>query len=55
MTTALGDLLPRLVHLLDASGVPFMVAGSVASTTYGVARSTQKSSEEWTAARAVAP
>ncbi len=41
MTTALRDLLPRLVHLLDASGVPFMVAGSVASTTYGMARSTQ--------------
>lgn len=41
MTTALGDLLPRLVHLLDANGVPFMVAGSVASTTYGLARSTQ--------------
>lgn len=41
MTTALRELLPRLVHLLDASGVPFMVAGSVASTTYGLARSTQ--------------
>lgn len=41
MTTALRDLLPRVVHLLDASGVPFMIAGSVASTTYGLARSTQ--------------
>ena len=41
MTTGLRDLLPRLVLLLDASGVPFMVAGSVASTTYGLARSTQ--------------
>lgn len=41
MTTALGDLLPRIVQVLGASGVPFMVAGSVASTTYGLMRSTQ--------------
>jgi len=41
MTTALRELLPRLVRLLDASGVPFMIAGSVASSTYGLARSTQ--------------
>lgn len=41
MTTALRDLLPRVVQLFDASSVPFMIAGSVASTTYGLARSTQ--------------
>lgn len=41
MTTALRDLLPRVVQLFDASGVAFMIAGSVASTTYGLARSTQ--------------
>ncbi len=41
MSTALRELLPRLVQLLETSGVPFMVAGSVASATHGVARSTQ--------------
>lgn len=36
-----GDFLARLVVLLDAAGIPYMVAGSFASTFHGVARATQ--------------
>ncbi len=41
MSTELRGLLGRLVGLLDAAGVPFMVAGSFASTTHGMPRTTQ--------------
>ena len=41
MTTALRDLLGRVVRLLDASGVPFMIAGSFASSAHGLPRTTQ--------------
>jgi hypothetical protein len=41
MSTELRGLLDRLVRLLDASGVPFMVAGSFASTAHGMPRTTQ--------------
>ena len=41
MKTELQGLLDRLVHLLDASGVPFMIAGSFASTAHGLPRTTQ--------------
>ena len=34
-------LLQRLALLLDAAGIPFMVAGSFASTAHGLPRSTQ--------------
>ena len=36
-----GDFLARLVALLEAAGIPYMVAGSFASTFHGVARATQ--------------
>ena len=36
-----GDFLARLVALLEAAGIPHMVAGSFASTFHGVARATQ--------------
>lgn len=36
-----GELLRRLVAKLDAAGVPYMVAGSFASTYHGVPRTTQ--------------
>jgi hypothetical protein len=36
-----GDFLARLVGLLEAAGIPHMVAGSFASTFHGVARATQ--------------
>lgn len=36
-----GDFLARLTALLDAAGIPYMVAGSFASTFHGVARATQ--------------
>jgi hypothetical protein len=39
--TELEGLLRRLVGALDQSGVPFMVAGSFASTTHGLPRTTQ--------------
>ena len=39
--TELQGLLDRLVRLLDASGVPFMIAGSFASTAHGLPRTTQ--------------
>jgi hypothetical protein len=41
MTTELQGLLHRVVHLLDASGVPFMIAGSFASAAHGLPRTTQ--------------
>ena len=41
MSTELRGLLARLVALLDAAGVPFMIAGSFASTAHGVPRTTQ--------------
>lgn len=41
MSTELRGLLARLVVLLDAAGVPFMVAGSFASTAHGMPRTTQ--------------
>jgi hypothetical protein len=41
MSTQLRGLLARLVALLDAAGVPFMIAGSFASTTHGVPSTTQ--------------
>lgn len=39
--TGLKPLLERLVRVLDGSGVPFMIAGSFASTTHGLPRTTQ--------------
>jgi len=39
--TELRGLLERLVRIFDASGVPFMVAGSFASTVHGLPRTTQ--------------
>ncbi len=41
MSTELRGLLTRLVALLDGAGVPFMVAGSFASTAHGMPRTTQ--------------
>ena len=41
MSTELGGLLARFVALLDAADVPFMVAGSFASTAHGMPRTTQ--------------
>jgi hypothetical protein len=41
MTTELQGLLERVVRLLDAEGVPFMIAGSFASAAHGLPRSTQ--------------
>ena len=35
------DLLGRVAQLLEAAGIPFMVAGSFASTAHGLPRSTQ--------------
>lgn len=37
----LQGLLERIVRLLDAAGVPFMIAGSVASAAHGLPRTTQ--------------
>jgi hypothetical protein len=39
--TELRGLLERLVRVLDGAGVPFMVAGSFASTAHGLPRTTQ--------------
>jgi hypothetical protein len=39
--TELRALLERLVRMLDSSGVPFMIAGSFASTAHGLPRTTQ--------------
>lgn len=36
-----GGLLVRVVSMLDAAGIPFMVAGSFASTAHGAPRATQ--------------
>lgn len=41
MTTAIEGLLVRLSALLDGAGIPFMVAGSFASTAHGTPRTTQ--------------
>lgn len=41
MSTELRGLLERLVRLLDEANVPFMVAGSFASTAHGMPRTTQ--------------
>jgi hypothetical protein len=41
MKTELQGLLDRLVRLLDAAGVPFMIAGSFASAAHGLPRTTQ--------------
>ena len=41
MTTELQGLLERVVRLLDAAGVPFMIAGSFASAAHGLPRATQ--------------
>jgi hypothetical protein len=39
--TELRVLLERLVRMLDSAGVPFMIAGSFASTAHGLPRTTQ--------------
>jgi hypothetical protein len=39
--TELRGLFERLVRLLDGAGVPFMIAGSFASTAHGLPRTTQ--------------
>jgi hypothetical protein len=41
MTTELESLLGRLVALLDRARLPFMIAGSFASTAHGLPRTTQ--------------
>jgi hypothetical protein len=41
MASEIGGLLDRITHLLDAAGIPFMVAGSFASTAHGLPRTTQ--------------
>jgi hypothetical protein len=41
MSTQLRGLLQRIVQLLDAANVPFMVAGSFASAAHGMPRTTQ--------------
>jgi hypothetical protein len=41
MSGEISDLLGRITQLLDATGIPFMVAGSFASTAHGLPRSTQ--------------
>lgn len=40
MTTEFQSLLERLVRLLDAANVPFMIAGSFASSAHGLPRTT---------------
>jgi hypothetical protein len=39
--TSLESLLERIVRLLDAASIPFMIAGSFASTAHGIPRTTQ--------------
>ena len=39
--TDLQKLLERLVTTLECAGVPFMIAGSFASTAHGLPRTTQ--------------
>jgi hypothetical protein len=41
VTTELQGLLDRLVRALDAAGIPFMIAGSFASSAHGLPRTTQ--------------
>jgi len=41
MEGEVSGLLGRVAHLLEAAGIPFMVAGSFASTAHGLPRSTQ--------------
>ncbi len=41
MSGEVGGLLGRVAGLLEAAGIPFMVAGSFASTAHGLPRSTQ--------------
>jgi hypothetical protein len=41
MTTEFRGMLDRLVRLLDAADVPFMIAGSFASSAHGLPRTTQ--------------
>lgn len=41
MSGEVSDLLGRVAQLLETAGVPFMVAGSFASTAHGLPRSTQ--------------
>lgn len=41
MSAELGDLVRRLAQLLDAAAIPFMIAGSFASTAHGLPRTTQ--------------
>jgi hypothetical protein len=41
MSTGLQNLLVRLVSLLDGANIPFMIAGSFASTAHGMPRTTQ--------------
>lgn len=41
MSSELSGLLARIMALLDAAGIPFMVAGSFASTAHGMPRTTQ--------------
>lgn len=38
--TGIGQVLARIVAALDAAGVPYMIAGSLASTHYALPRST---------------
>jgi hypothetical protein len=39
--TELQSLLDRVVRILEGAGVPFMIAGSFASTAHGLPRTTQ--------------
>jgi hypothetical protein len=39
--TELQGLLDRVVRILEGAGVPFMIAGSFASTAHGLPRTTQ--------------
>ncbi|MCL2777627.1 MAG: hypothetical protein FWD73_06450 [Polyangiaceae bacterium] len=41
MGSEVSDLLDRIAQILEAAKIPFMVAGSFASTAYGLPRSTQ--------------
>ena len=41
MASEVGGLLDRITQLLEAVGIPFMVAGSFASTAHGLPRTTQ--------------
>lgn len=41
MAGEISDLLGRMVQLLETAEIPFMIAGSFASTTHGLPRTTQ--------------